>query len=450
MELSQNRMFSNRQLLRLIVPLVIEQALNILVGLADGVMVSSAGEAAISGVSLVDMINAVVLTLFMGLATGGAVVTSQYLGARKYHDAQKSVGQLILMAGVIGTAFGGFCLVLARPILKLFFGSIEAAVMEAALVYFRITALAFPFIALYCTAAAVFRSMGNSKLTMKISLLMNLINVSGNAICVLGLKMGVAGVAIPTVVSRVVAAGLTLLFLSRKKQELYLQGKYVFHYRPDMMRKILRIGVPSACENSLFQLGRVVVVSMIALFGTVQTSANAVAGTIDNLACIAGNALSLAMVTVIGQCVGYGDAEQVKYYIRKMMLLAYGFWAINSLPTLIFCRPLIGLYSTLSQETADLAFRLIWIHNGLGILMWPMSFVLPNALRAANDVKFTMRVGIASMVFARIGVSWLLCVGLQWGATGVWIAMILDWIVRISFFLPRVLSGKWKKMCGLG
>ena len=449
MERIENRLFSNRQLFRLIIPLVIEQALNILVGLADGIMVSSAGEAAISGVSLVDMINAVVLTLFMGLATGGAVVTSQYLGARKYHDAQKSVGQLILMAAVIGTVFGLLCLALARPIMRLFFGSIDADVMEAGLIYFRITALAFPFIALYCTAAAVFRSMGNSKLTMKISILMNLINVSGNAVCVMGLKMGVAGVAIPTLISRVVAASLTLLFLSRRKQDLYLEARYVFHIRGDMMRKILRIGIPSACENSLFNLGRAVVVSMIALFGTVQTSANAVAGTIDNVACIAGNAINLAMVTVIGQCVGNGDAKQVQYYIKKMMLLAYGFWALNSLPTLIFCRPLIGLYSSLSQETAELAFRLIWIHNGLGILMWPMSFTLPNALRAANDVQFTMRVGIASMLIVRVGLSWLLCVVLQWGATGVWIAMVADWIVRIYFFLPRVLSGKWKKLCAL-
>ena len=449
MELTDNRLFSNRQLLRLNLPLVIEKALNILVGLADGVMVSTAGEAAISGVSLVDMINTVVLTLFLGLATGGAVVTSQYLGARKYHDAQKSVGQLTLMAAVIGTAFGALCLILARPIMKLFFGAIEAPVMEAGLIYFRITALSFPFIALYSTAGAVFRSMGNSKLTMNISLLMNLINVSGNAVCMLGLKMGVEGVAIPTLISRVVAAFLSILFLCRRNQELYLEGKYLFHLRPDMMKKILRIGIPSACENSLFNLGRTVVVSMIALFGTVQTSANAVACTIDSLACIAGNAINMAMVTVVGQCVGSGDGKQVTYYIKKMMLLAYGFWALNSLPTLIFCRPLIGLYSSLSQETADLAFRLIWIHNGLGILFWPMSFTLPNALRAANDVQFTMRVGIISMLVVRIGLSWILCVALGWGATGVWIAMVADWLVRISFLLPRVLSGKWKKLCGL-
>ena len=449
MELTDNRLFSNRQLLRLIVPLVIEQAMNILVGMADGVMVSTAGEAAISGVSLVDMINTVVLTLFMGLATGGAVVTSQYLGARKYDDAQKSVGQLTMMAAVIGIAFGLLCLVLARPIMKLFFGAIEAPVMEAGLIYFRITALSFPFIALYSTVGAVFRSMGNSKLTMKLSFLMNIINVVGNAVCIIGLKMGVAGVAIPTLISRVVAALLSILFLCRRKQELYLEGKYLFHLRPDMMKKILRIGVPSACESSLFNLGRTVVVSMIALFGTVQTSANAVACTIDSLACIAGNAINLAIVTVVGQCVGNGDVKQVKYYIKKMMILAYIFWAINSLPTLIFCRPLIGLYSSLSQETADLAFRLIWIHNGLGILFWPLSFTLPNALRAANDVQFTMLVGIASMVVVRIGLSWILCVVLGWGATGVWIAMVADWLVRIAFLLPRVLSGKWKKLCGL-
>jgi putative MATE family efflux protein len=341
------------------------------------------------------------------------------------------------------------CFIFAEPLLKLCFGAIAPDVKAAGLAYLRVTALSFPVIALYNAGAAIFRSVGNSKVSMQVSMLMNVINVVGNAFCIFVLKWGVYGVAIPTLISRVVAAVLSLLFLCRKKQELYLEGKYLFHLRPDMMGKILRIGIPSACENSLFNLGRTVVVSMIALFGTVQTSANAVACTIDSLACIAGNAINLAMVTVIGQCVGNGDVKQVEYYIKKMMLLAYGFWALNSLPTLIFCRPLIGLYSNLSQETADLAFRLIWIHNGLGILFWPMSFTLPNALRAANDVQYTMRVGVISMLVVRIGLSWILCVGLGWGATGVWVAMVADWLVRISFLLPRVLSGKWKKLCGL-
>lgn len=449
MENINTRLFSNRQLIRLIVPLVIEQGLSILVGMCDGVMVSSAGEAAISGVSLVDMINAIVLTLFAALATGGAVVISHFLGAKDIPDARKSTGQLVAMSGMLGLVLMALCLVFAQGLMKLFFGSIEKVVMDAGLLYLRITALSFPFIALYNAGAAIFRSMGNSKVSMQVSILMNIINVVGNAICVLGLKMGVAGVAIPTLISRVVAAVVILVLAARRKQELYLEGKYVFHIQRSIMKKILRIGIPSACENSFFQLGRAIVVSMIALFGTVQTSANAVAGNIDTLACIAGNAVSMAMVTVVGQCVGAGDAKQVEYYIKKLMLWAYVLWAVNSLPTLIFCRPLIGLYSTLSQETADLAFRLIWIHNGLGILMWPMSFVLPNALRAACDVKFTMYVGVASMLLIRIGLSWVLCVHFGLGATGVWIAMVMDWIVRIAFFLPRVISGKWKRMCAL-
>jgi len=444
MELKEHRLFSNKALAALLIPLIIEQALNMLVGLCDGVMVSAAGEAAISGVSLVDMINLIILTVFAGLATGGAVVASQFLGARKSADARCAIGQLVLLCAVLGVICTVLCLVFARQLMKLFFGSIEQDVLEAGLLYLKITALSFPFIALYNAGAAMFRSLGNSKIAMQVSTLMNVINVVGNAICVLGLKMGVAGVAIPTLLSRVVAGVLILALAARPKQELYLESKSVFHIQPKTMRRILRISIPSACENSMFQLGRTVVVSMIALFGTVQTSANAVAGNIDNLACICGNAMSIAMVTVIGQCVGAGDERQVVHYIKKMMVWSYILWLVNSAPTLIFCRQLIGLYTGISAETAELSFVLIWIHNGIGIILWPAAFVLPSALRAANDVKFTLYVGVASMLIARIGLSWVLCVWLEWGATGVWSAMVVDWIVRIAFFVPRVISGKWK------
>jgi len=449
MTIKKERLFSNKSLIRLLVPLVIEQGLSILVGMCDSVMVSSAGEAAISGVSLVDMINAIILTLFAALATGGTVITSQFLGARKQADAQKSAGQLVLLSAVMGLVCMTLCLVFARGFMRLFFGSIDADVMEAGLLYLRITAVSFPFIALYSAGAAIFRSIGNSKISMQVSILMNVINVVGNAICVLGLKMGVAGVAIPTLISRAVAAVVILALASSPKQELQLKKQYVFHIQGKLMRRILHIGIPSACENSFFQLGRAVVVSMIALFGTVQTSANAVAGVLDSLACIGGNAMSLAMVTVIGRCIGAGDMKQVTYYIKKMMLWAYILWALNSAPILLFCRQLIGCYSTLSPETAELSFTLVWIHNGIGILLWPASFVLPNALRAANDVKYTMWVGVISMLLARIALSWVLCVYFEMGAVGVWWAMVVDWVVRISFFLPRVIHGKWKEKCFL-
>ena len=319
----RRRLFSNGALIRLIIPLVIEQGLTVLVGMCDGVMVSSVGEAAISGVSLVDMINNVVLVLFAALSTGGAVVTSQYLGARQLDNARRSVGQLVLMSALFGLGTMAVCLVLSRGMLRLFFGSIEADVMAAGLLYFRITALSFPFIALYNAGAAIFRSVGNSKVSMKVSILMNIINVGGNALCIYGLKMGVAGVAVPTLVSRAVAAVLMLSLASKPGQELSLQSRNLRPIQKGMMKNILRIGIPSAFENSLFQLGRVVVVSMIALFGTCQTSANAVANNLDALGVLIGQAMSLAMITVVGQCVGAGDMDEAVYNIKKLMLWCY-------------------------------------------------------------------------------------------------------------------------------
>lgn len=442
--MEQQRLFSNQRLIRLIIPLVIEQGLTILVGMCDGVMVSSVGEAAISGVSLVDMINAVVLILFAALATGGAVVTSQFLGARQMEKAKKSAGQLVLMAGVLGSVSAVLCIVFANGLMKLFFGSIDQAVMDAGLIYLRITALSFPFIALYNAGAAMFRSTGNSKVSMQVSLLMNLINVVGNAFCIFVLKMGVAGVAIPTLVSRAVAAAVILAMAAQKKHELHLQRQWLTHIDRDMMGSILRIGIPSACENSIFQLGRLVVVSMIALFGTTQTSANAVANTLDGVGIIIGQAMGLAMVTVVGQSVGAGDPKQTSYYIKKLMLWTYVLMGISNGLLFLFVDQMVGLYSSLTPETVVLARTLVQIHSGFAILLWPVSFVLPNALRAANDVKFTMWVGVGSMILFRVVVSWFLCVQFQMGAIGVWIAMILDWVCRISFFLPRIFSGKWQ------
>ena len=442
----ENRLFSNRKLIRLIVPLVIEQGLTILVGMADGVMVSSVGEAAISGVSLVDMINAVILVLFAALATGGAVVTSQYLGARNMEKARKSTGQLVIMATGLGILTMVPCFIFAEPLLKLCFGAIAPDVKAAGLAYLRVTALSFPFIALYNAGAAIFRSVGNSKVSMQVSMLMNVINVVGNAFCIFVLKWGVYGVAIPTLVSRGAAGIAMMVMVSKPNQELQLTREGLRGIDGPMMGSILRIGVPSACENCFFSLGRLIVASMITLFGTSQVSANAVAGNIDRIGIIMGQAMGLAMVTVVGQCIGARDTDQATYYIKKMLRWTYIVQGISNVLILVFLRQLVGFYSTLSGETTALAMRLSAMHASFAIIFWPVSFVLPNALRASNDVKFTMWVGVGSMLAFRIIGSWVLCVQLQMGATGVWIAMILDWVCRTGFFVARTVSGKWKTM----
>ena len=439
-----NPLFSNKRLIKLIIPLVIEQGLTILVGMADGVMVSSVGEAAISGVSLVDMINAVILVLFAALATGGSVVTSQFLGARNYEKAQRSVGQLVLMAVALGIATMVPCILFDEQLIRLCFGAIEADVMEACLKYLRITAVSFPFIALYNAGAAIFRSTGNSKVSMQASMVMNIINVVGNAFCIYVLKWGVYGVAVPTLISRA-AAGIYMVWkVTRPRQELRLTKQGITHLDGPMMGSILRIGIPSACENCFFSLGRLIVASMITLFGTSQVSANAVAGNIDRLGIIIGQAMGLAMVTVVGQCVGARDTDQAKYYIKKLLGWTYLAQGLTNLLIVIFVGQLVDFYSTLGPETRALAMKLSTMHASMAILFWPVSFVLPNALRASNDVKFTMWVGIFSMLVCRIFGSWILCVQLEMGAVGVWIAMITDWVVRTSFFVPRVISGKWK------
>ena len=438
------RLFSNKSLIKLIIPLVIEQGLTILVGMADGVMVASVGEAAISGVSLVDMIAAVILVLFTALATGGAVVTSQFLGARNLEKARRSAGQLILMAVSLGVLIMVPCLLFAEQLLMLCFGAIEPDVKAAGLIYLRITALSFPFLALYNAGAAIYRSVGNSKMSMQASLLMNVINVVGNAFCIFVLHWGVVGVAVPTLISRM-AAGIYMMVKCAKPQlQLRPTWKGLTTIDQQMMGSILRIGVPSACENCFFSLGRLIVAGMITLFGTSQVSANAVAGNIDRVGIIIGQSMGLAMVTVVGQCVGARDTEQAKYYTGKLLGWTYLAQGLTNVLIVIFVGNLVDFYSALTPETRALAMRLSTIHASLAIIFWPVSFVLPNALRAANDVRFTMWVGIFSMLACRILGSWVLCVHLGWGATGVWIAMVIDWVCRTSFFVPRYLGGKWK------
>ena len=300
--------------------------------------------------------------------------------------------------------------------IRLFYGAIDADVLDASVLYLRIIAISYPFLALYNGGAALFRSMGNSKISMQISFLMNVINIVGNAVCIFGLKMGVDGVAWPSVVSRVVAAALILRRCYQKGNALTVPKTTRLDAR--MTRRILGIGIPSAFENSLFEAGRILVVSMISTFGTVQ-------------------------ITVVGRCVGAGDSEQAVYYTRKLSLWSYIAMGLSNGAILLFLHKLIGIYA-LSGETMVLSETLVRIHAGFAILLWTLSFVLPNALRAANDVKFTMLVSILSMAVWRLGFSYLLCVRMGWGAVGVWIAMVIDWMCRVTCFVIRFRSGVWK------
>lgn len=432
-------LFTNAELIRLVVPLFIEQLLAVTVGMADTMMVSRCGEAAISGVSLVDMINLLIINIFAALATGGAVVVSQYLGAKEIDRANRSASQLMLLSVLLGGGVGLLCVLGARQLLAAVYGSIGADVLAAGVTYLRITALSYPFLAVYNAGAALARSMGDSKISMKVSVVMNVVNITGNAVCIFGLGMGVEGVAWPSFVSRAAAAVLMVRACRRPGNLICLR----LEKRLDgpLARRILHIGIPSAFENSLFQGGRVLVVSIISTFGTVQIAANAVANNLDSMGCIPGQAMGLAMVTVVGRCIGALQPEQAVRYTRRLLLWAYGAMAASNGLILLFLQPLLGLYD-LTADTVALAALLVQIHAGCGILLWPASFVLPNALRAANDVRFTMTVSVASMIVLRILLSYVLGVGLGLGALGVWYAMVADWVCRAACFVWRFRSGR--------
>ena len=444
---TENRLFSKKDLRKLIIPLILEQTLAITVGMADTMMISSAGEAAVSGVSLVDMFNNLIISVLAALATGGAVVTSQCIGAGRREEACRSARQLVFTEAAITIGISVLVLLFHRQILGLFFGQIEADVMQNAIIYLIISVFSFPLLAVYDSCAALYRSMGNAQITLKISLLMNVINVVGNAIGVYVLKLGVAGVAIPSLVSRGVA-GVVLFTLLHNPDNLVFLTREKFKVDATIVKRILFIGIPSGIENGIFQLGRVLVVSIIAAFGTSQIAANGVANSLDSMECIVGQAMSLAMITVIGRCVGAGEEGQVRYYTKKLLGETYFYTAVINSIILLLLPWILQIYG-LGEETTRLSYILVMIHDGMAIFLWPASFVLPNMLRACNDVKYTMVVSIFSMITFRIGFSYLFGVHMGWMAVGVWAAMVIDWVFRVLCFVGRYLAGTWRKKCGL-
>lgn len=436
-------MFSKQQLRKLIIPLIIEQVLAVSVGMADVIMVSRVGEAAVSGVSIVDTLNILLINIFSAMATGGAVVGAQYLGQKDEKKASASGGQLLLSSGFIAIIITMISLIGNKIILRQIYGAVDATVMENASLYFYITALSFPFLAAYNSGAALFRAMGNSKISMIVSLIMNLINVVGNAIMIFGFHAGVEGVAIPTLISRAVAAVIILILIHNKELPIHINNLLHIGFHWTMIKRILRIGIPNSLENSMFQIGKILVQGLIASYGTAAISANAISNNIASIGNIPGAAIALAMITVVGQCIGANDYEQAKNYTKKLMRLSYIIMFFLNISIILLAKPMIALYG-LSEITSTTALRIITYHSIASVLFWPISFTLPSALRASNDVKYTMVTAIASMWLCRIGFSYVFGTVLGLGVTGVWLAMFADWIFRGISFTWRFYSGKWK------
>lgn len=444
-QMTASPLYTRRSIMTLLVPLILEQILNVLVGTMDTLMVSSIGEEAVSAISLVDSVNFLLITLFAALATGGAVICSQYLGKGEPENAGESAKQLIWFSVLFAAAIGLFALLVNRHLLRLIFGKVSDGVMNNAVTYFYISALLYPFLALYNASAALFRSMNKSRVTLMIALLVNGMNIAGNALFIYVFQWGVAGAAWSTLIAW--AAGGFILFSMLCRSHEQIRINEPFHYRPnkDMLRRILGIGIPTGAENSLFQLGKLLLSSLAATFGTAAISGHAIGGTLTGFSNIPGQAIGLGLITIVGQCMGAGQSDQAEYYTKK--LVGWTMILMNAVDVVLYLTVpyLVKLYN-LSPEGAQTAIKVVRSFCIAAIVIWPFAFTTPNTLRAAGDVKYTMAVSIGSMFLMRIVLAYVLAYHTDFGVLSIWYAMYADWAVRAVFYEIRFLRGKWKKI----
>ncbi len=437
-----NLLFPRRALWMLLIPLIIEQMLNSLMGMVDTLMVSRVGAEAISAVSLVDSINNLVLQVFAAMAAGAAIICSQYLGRKDEKGCNDAAKQIVLTVVVISSAIMIIGVGFRKPLLYLIFGSVEEAVMTNAQIYFLITALSYPFIALFQAGAAFYRACGNSKFTMKTALIANVANIVGNTLFIFVLQMGAAGAAISTLISRALCA--FVVFYALRKPGYAIQLKNYFSIRPDLnlIVKILAIGVPSGIENGMFQFGKLAIQSTVSSLGTAAIAAQAMTIIFENVNGMAAVGIGIGLMTVVGQSIGAGRQEEAKYYIVKLAGYAEIAMIISCILVYIAARP-VTVLAGMSEESTALCMQMILAITIVKPLLWVPSFTPPNGLRAAGDVRFSMITATLTMWLCRVALSIFLMRVVKTGPIGVWYGMFADWGVRGVIFTIRFVRGKW-------
>lgn len=440
----QQHMFSNRMICSLLIPVVLEQLLNSIMGTADTMMVSNVGSAAISAVSLVDSINVLVIQAFSALAAGGAIVCAQYIGQKNKEKANESARQVLFIITAISVAVSLICLVFQKPLLRLIFGSVEPAVMRASEIYFFYTALSFPFIAAYDSAASIFRAQDNTKGPMIISMISNVMNIAGNAVMIWVFHMGVAGAALSTLISRIFCAVVVIIQLRKEKEGQEIVVRDYFEIRPDwsMIRRILGLGIPSGIENSMFQLGKLAIQSTVSTLGTTAIAAQAMTNILENLNGIAAIGVGVGLMTIVGQCLGAGRQDEAIYYIKKLCVIAEVIIIISCLGVFALTKP-ITILGGMEKESADMCFHMVMWITIVKPLVWIMAFIPGYGLRAAGDVKFSMIVSCCTMWACRFCLCVFLIRVMGFGPMGVWIGMFADWTLRGIIFTWRFHSRKW-------
>ena len=445
----ERQVFTNAMLRAMIVPLLIEQLLQMVVGIADTLMVSYAGEATVSGVSLDTMLYTIFIYLFTSIATGGAVIVSQYLGSGSKDQADHAAGQIYRLAGIVSLASMTVMLLLGKVILSLLYPSVESEVMAACRTYLWIVTLSFPANAIYNAGAALYRSMGRTRTTMYVSVAMNLLNVAGNAIGIFVLHAGAAGVAWPTTLSWYFAAIVMTVLCMNPKAQVTLFPALALKTDREMSQRITKIAIPNAVENTLFQLAKVVLGALIATFGTSQIAANGIGQTLWSLAACMCVSMNPVFITVIGQCMGAKEIKAADWYMRKLTRLSLVLAILWNALVLALVPTILPLYS-ITAETRRLVWIIVIIHNSFAALVQPFAMPFSSGLRAAGDVKFAMWSSIFATVVCRTLFSFVFGLWMGMGVIGIALAMGVDWCIKGGLDIWRWKSGKWKQFNVLG
>ena len=447
-------MFSGKSIAKIIIPLVLQNILVITIGLVDSIMVSSRGESAYAGVSLVSSLDTLQITLFSSIAAGGSIVLAQSMGRGDRKSTCEAAKQLLYVTTAVAVFISAVVLILRNPILHILFGKAEASVISNAIAYFSIIVISFPFLAIEYGISSIFRAQGDSMISLKISLFMNVINIGGNAVLIYGADLGARGAALATLLSRMIGATLMLIIVHNQKRFIYIEK--LLHYRPskDTIKAILSFGIPNGIEDALFQFGRVMTSSLVSSLGTVAIAANAAALSLANFQYNAGNAVKSTLLTVVGRCIGAKELGQAKKYTKQLLVIGYSIIISVAVLLCLFSSPLLRLFN-LSAEATQTARQLLFYHVAVSVFIWAIAFCLPSAFRAASDVRFTMVVSVVCMWVFRVALAYILAretvsvfglcsfSGANLGVMGVWVAMTIDWVVRAAIFLWRFLSGKW-------
>lgn len=434
--IGMERMFDRKAVIRLFWPVFVEQTFAVTINFIATIMVRSVSEDAMAGVGQVGILNLLVMNAFTAVASGVSVVVSQCVGRGDYEGAGRAGSQSVTLILYLSAGMGGLMALLSGPILRALFGDMEPGVLAAADTFFVYSCLSMPFLALFTALSGIVRSTGNVKPPMVYSVLSNVVYVAVAAGCIQGLKLGVAGAGIAMAVSRLIPALLMARMFLRGHGGVFL-SRLTFRLHAAVLSPVLRIAVPSGVDSLIFNGGKLAVNVFLAGMGTPTLAANAIANSMAGVLNLPGTTLQTLSVTMAGQAYGKGDSAEARKQVRNLTLGGMATLGVMALLMLIALNPIIHWFGP-SQETFEQTRGVMLLLLIATPLIWPSSFVTPQGLRACSDVVFTMWISIISMILIRVAGSWLLGVFFNMRLFGVWLSMVLDWIFRGAFFLPRI------------